>query len=77
MGKGGGEESDGVRSTGSEVEAFGRTKRGSGLVDGVSLAPRAIDGSWMMLRFDLGFEAGFSLLLQFYEFSYHVNYILI
>lgn len=35
VGKGGGEESDGVKWTGSEVEAFGRTKRGSGLVDGV------------------------------------------
>lgn len=43
MVRGGGEESDGVKWTGSEVEAFGRTKRVSGLVEGLWLAPHAIN----------------------------------
>jgi hypothetical protein len=44
VGRGGGEESDGLKWTGSEVEAFGRTKRVSGLVEGLWLAPHAING---------------------------------
>lgn len=43
VGRGGGEESDGVKWTGSEVEAFGRTKRVSGLVEGLWQAPHAIN----------------------------------